>query len=103
MSWLSDIFGIFRKRGIMGVCRHDATYCMMVYGEKYPARVAVGWRNGQYHSQAQAKIDGVWTWLTSSLGTVYPTKEDPTFRVDLFATPDAWWAGNKNLLVKEED
>ena len=98
MSWFTNLF---KRRGIMGVCRHEATYCLLVYGEHYPARVAVGYRGGAYHAQAQAKIDGKWTWLTSSLGTVYPTKEDSTFKVDLYTSPDAWLFGVQKLLVKE--
>jgi hypothetical protein len=44
---------------LVGVCRHEATYCALVWAEKGPVRLARGYN----HVQAQALIYGKWEWL----------------------------------------
>ena len=44
-------------------CRHTAVFAALVYGEQYPVRIAVGPGKSANHAQAQAYIDGEWTWL----------------------------------------
>jgi hypothetical protein len=86
-GWLKNLF---KSKGILGVCRHEATYCMFVFGEHHQCQVVRGHRGGVLHAQAQALLDGKWTWLSVSNGTVYPTAPDPTFAPKDFFAPWQW-------------
>lgn len=87
---------------IMGVCRHEATYAISVFGEKYPVRVAVGDRQGVYHSQAQAWVDNDWRWLSvGSNFVVRISAKDETFTPKLYYVPWVWFAERISVMVQE--
>ena len=59
------------------VCRHTAVFAALAYGEQFPVRIARGpHRPGEYHAQAQAKIDGEWRWLNTSRCWILPGGRD---------------------------
>ena len=69
------------------VCRHNATMCMIVAGEKYPTRIATGsTKSGGRHAQAQALIGGKWVWLHFINGYVVIASKDD-FNVDGYYYP----------------
>jgi len=78
------------NNGISGVCRHEATYAVSVMGEKYPARVAVGYRSGAYHSQAQVAQNNDWRWLCVEYPEVYVCAADATFEPHRYYVPWVW-------------
>lgn len=87
---------------IMGVCRHEATYAISVFGEKYPVRVAVGDRQGVYHSQAQAWVGNDWRWL--SVGSNFVVRicaKDETFTPKYYYVPWVWFAERMSRMVTE--
>ena len=63
------------------VCRHYALYNASVVGEKYPVRIAMGWKNGNYHAQAQALINGEWEFIKDMVFGIAISTADPDFMV----------------------
>ena len=63
---LTFFLGCAHSLGEM-VCRHEATVCALVAGEKYPVRIVLGhskkYSGISQHAQAQAYVNGKWEWL----------------------------------------
>ncbi len=76
------------------VCRHNSVMAAMVFGEKYPVRIAVGpainrdgsFIEGKYHAQAIALIDNEWEWLEVNSGYVVVSERDWWFKIEKFVT-----------------
>ena len=87
MSWFLNIF---KRRGIMGVCRHDATYAISVMGEQHPVRVARGYWGIADHARAQAYLDGAWRWLCVDYPDVITCAGDTGFQPTQYYKPKIW-------------
>ena len=61
-----------------GVCRHEALIASVIYEESgYETRIMYGkMPDGEYHVQAQAKINGQWEWLSTRTIVVYVDDQD---------------------------
>lgn len=76
--------------GIKPTCKQDALYAAMTYQPTHYVRIAYGpiWDDpGASHMQAQALIDGAWTWLCLYNGYVTPCAQD-YFVPKYVATPE---------------
>ena len=86
--------------GIQGVCRHEATYAVAIYGEQYQTRVAVGEVYGVSHAQAQANMNGQWKYLCATGREVDPCEITKGFKVDSYVQGNVWLLLTSNRLKR---
>ena len=75
---------------IDGVCRHQAIFAAIVFGDFYPVRVAVGPGRNAWHAQAEAYIQGEWRWLMKSGNAVQVGKRDVFTPIYHLTLDKAW-------------
>uniref|UniRef100_A0A6M3JX16 Uncharacterized protein n=1 Tax=viral metagenome TaxID=1070528 RepID=A0A6M3JX16_9ZZZZ len=68
------------------MCRHYALYNASVVCEKYPVRIALGFRHGNYHAQAQALVDDEWEFIRDTAFGINVSKKDAEFTVTEYMT-----------------
>ena len=75
------------------VCRHKAVLAAITAGEYFPVRIASGPNyTGGRHAQAEAKINGIWEWLSiGSNNLVYVSGQD-NFNPDEYSSVDYYFA-----------
>lgn len=84
------LVGCSAHQPIKGVCRHDAVYAAIVYGEDHPARIRFGPTKirSVWHAQAQVLIKDRWLWLKAQNGTVWISEQDDFDPLNTYTVKD---------------
>ena len=75
---------------VQPVCRHDAIYQAMTFSDLTgcPVRIAIGYttRSNKVHAQAQAFLDGKWTWLRQTAPVSVEAGSQDSFEPKTYVT-----------------
>lgn len=75
---------------VQPVCRHDAIYQAMTFSDLTgcPVRIAIGYstRLNKVHAQAQAFLDGKWTWLRQTAPVSIEAGSQESFEPKTYVT-----------------
>lgn len=76
---------------MQSVCRHQAVYAALVYGEHYQTKIDFGPTQRDpyiWHAQAKAFINGEWVYLTVSNGHIWRSKQDKFISINSYQVND---------------